>query len=448
MSILYALSMSLLIFVAIATLYLVLEANLEREDERLEVDQVVNLRMILGQPPESGGASVPRTVAPGQQVYVRVFRPDGGVSRETPGMGEILPPPTPAQLHALPADAVETETVGPTGQYFETQTARLAWDGTSRDGFVQVTMNRSHTKALLAMYRRRMLLVLGLAVIVTVLIGHLIARAAMRPVRRIGVVAAQVGSGNLHERIPQDGLPVELWLLAATFNSMLDRLEEAFARVSRFSDDAAHELRTPINNMRGELEVALSRARTPEQYRDALSSALEETERLGRIVRSLSFLARADERAALQRDDVDVGRELAAVREFYEAAANEQGVALKLEVEPGLVARLDRTLFQQAAGNLVSNAITHTPAGGEIWMRARRQQGGLRLEVSDTGCGVPAEHLPHVFERFYRADPARGGGHVGLGLAVVRSIVERHGGRASMDSAPGRGARVELIFPA
>jgi two-component system heavy metal sensor histidine kinase CusS len=445
MTVFYAISVSLLIFAAVTALYLVLDANLEREDERTEIDVVSDLRVILGDAPDA--AALREVRAAHRQVFVRLFNPDGSIRRETPGMSRIVPPPPPAILQALPPDAVESEIVTPAGRTFETQTARLAWDGSPRAGFAQVTMDRSHEKQLLAIYRRRMVLVLGLAVLTTLVAGHLMARASMRPIRRIGAAAAQVGSSNLHERIPLAGLPVELWSLVQAFNTMLDRLEDAFARISKFSDDVAHELRTPLHNMRGELEVAISRARSPEQYREALSSALEESERLSRIVRSLSFLARADERAALQREDIDVGRELEVVREFYEAAAQEQGVALNLDVEPGLRAQLDHTLFQQAVGNLVSNAIEHTPSGGEIWLRAKRDDGALRLEVSDNGCGVTPEHLPHVFERFYRADPARGGGHVGLGLAVVRSIVERHGGQASMESAPGGGARVELILP-
>lgn len=448
MSVLYAVSVSLLIFAAVAALYLVLAANLERRDERMEVDEITNLRVILADA-ASAGARPLHAGSPHHQFYIRILNPDGSVRRETPGMSRLTPMPTLRWLQALPEGTVETEIITPSGLFYETQSARLASDGSAREGFAQVTMNRSHEERLLAVYRRRMALVIAAAVVATVIAGYLIARTALRPLRRISQAASEIQSSNLHARIPQDGLPVELWSLAGAFNTMLDRLEEAFTRISRFSDDVAHELRTPINNMRGELEVAISRARTPEQYRDALSSALEECERLGRIVSSLLFLSRADARSALQRETTNVARELAAVRDFYEAAAAEQGLALGLEVAPNLFAPLDRTLFQQAAGNLLSNAIAHTPPGGEIRMRAAPAEDGFTLEVSDTGSGVAAEHQPHVFERFYRADAARSGGlHVGLGLAVVRAIVERHGGQASLSSAAGGGTQVRLFFPA
>lgn len=447
MSVWYALSVTLLLVAVMGALYSALAANMEREDRRTEADEIANVRVMLGETPQRAGASSSGNTREEHQVYVRLLSSGGAIERETPGLRRILPPPSAAALHHLPASGLATHSVTPNGRLFETLTIPAAADGSARSGFVQVAMDRSQDEALAGLYRRRLLVILVIALLVTVAAGHVIGRAALRPIRRVSAAAAQVGSSNLHARIARAGLPIELWSLTGSFNQMLDRLEDAFARSSRFTDDVAHELRTPINNMRGELEVALSRARTPDEYRDALSSALEETDRLGRITRRLLFLARADDPSALQREDIDVARELEAVREFYDAAASERGVSLRLRVGPGLTARLDRTLFQQAAGNLVSNAIRHTSEGGEVRIDARGEAAGLRLVVSDTGCGVAAEHLPHLFDRFYRVDPARGGPHVGLGLAVVRSIVERHGGQASIDSVPGQGARLQLFFP-
>lgn len=311
-------------------------------------------------------------------------------------------------------------------------------------------MDRGHDEYLLARYRERLWLVLGVSLVLSSVIGHLIARGGMRPIEGISRTAARIRATTLHERISAGGLPAELRGLAETFNSMLDRLEHSFRHVSQFSDDVAHELRTPINNLRGEIEVALSKVRSPEDYRDILGSCYEECTRISRLIRTLLFLARSDTAAdALQRETVDVGEELVNVAAFYEAAAAEAGVRLRVSGAAGVRALLDRTLLQQAIGNLVSNAVAHTPAGGSVELAATSVEQEVMIAVSDTGCGIPPEHLPHVFERFYRVDRSRTGSqqNAGLGLAVVKSIVSRHAGRVEIESTVGQGTEVRLILP-
>ena len=271
----------------------------------------------------------------------------------------------------------------------------------------------------------------------------------MRPIESISHTAERIRSTTLHERIDTSGLPAELLGLAKTFNTMLDRLQESFARISQFSDDVAHELRTPIHNLQSEIEVALRKARSSEDYRDVLGSCLEEGRRISRVIQSLLFLARADNTPELlQRENVDISKELATVQEFYEAAASEAGVNLRIAAPSGLSASLERTLFQQAIGNLVSNAIAHTPRGGSVRVTACEDGQWLKVSVTDTGCGIAPEHLPYVLDRFYRVDRARSGSrqNVGLGLAVVKSIVERHGGSMGIESKPGEGTCVSLQF--
>lgn len=271
------------------------------------------------------------------------------------------------------------------------------------------------------------------------------------PIESISGAAARIRSTTLDERIATQGLPVELRNLAETFNSMLDRLEQSFRHISQFSDDVAHELRTPVNNLRGEIEVALGKLRSSESYRETLGSCLEECTRISRLIETLLFLARSDTSThPLEREQVDVNMELATVEAFYGAAASEAGVALRVMSAEGLSARVNRTLFQQAVGNLVSNAIAHTPKGGSITIEARSDADGLVITVRDTGRGIPQEHLPRVFERFYRVDRTQGSSsqHVGLGLAVVKSIVMRHGGRVAISSEAGRGTQVILTLPA
>jgi two-component system heavy metal sensor histidine kinase CusS len=231
---------------------------------------------------------------------------------------------------------------------------------------------------------------------------------------------------------------------------MLDRLQDSFRRLERFSADIAHELRTPIHSIRNVAEIALATSHTRDGDREALATCLDSAEHLSRLIERLLFLARADDpRTVLELETFDLASELASIREFYVPAAEEAGIDLALSAPPHLACRLDRTLFQRALGNLLTNALAHTPDGGRVIVSASSGPEGLTLSVADSGVGISPEHLPHLFDRFYRPDPARSSGQgVGLGLAIVKSIAELHGGRASVASRPGAGCVVTLNFPA
>jgi two-component system heavy metal sensor histidine kinase CusS len=280
------------------------------------------------------------------------------------------------------------------------------------------------------------------------LVGYKIARHGIRPVEDIAETARRITSTNLRERIGAEGYPSELASLAGTFNEMLDRLEDSFERISRFSADIAHDLRTPVNNIRGEAEVALARARTVNEYRDVLESSLEEAVRLSELIGDLLFLARAEKPLTeLHLEKVDVGELLTNVRDYYEATAAEAGISLTA-VEDALVvsADLDRSLMLRAVSNLVSNALAHTPKGGLVTLAVSAIGPEIRIEVCDTGGGIPAEALPKVFDRFFRVDSSRSqtSGGTGLGLAIVQSIITLHGGSAEITSELGQGTTVTL----
>src|SRR5207244_4357978 len=215
--------------------------------------------------------------------------------------------------------------------------------------------------------RTNLLVVLSLALVACAVVGYQIARSGLRPLAEISATTRRIRSSTLHERIAAARLPTELFVLAGTFNDMLDRLEKSFTRLAQFSADIAHELRTPINNLRGEAEVALNQPRSPDEYRNVLASCLEECGRLSRLIDNLLFLARAENpETQINRERIDVGRELLAVRDFYDAVAGEAGVALAVDSPDVLTADLDRALFQRAIGNLMANAVAHTPAGGSV----------------------------------------------------------------------------------
>ncbi len=237
-------------------------------------------------------------------------------------------------------------------------------------------------------------------------------------------------------------------------------IEEALAASRRFTADASHELRTPLAALRTEVEVALRRERAPEEYRATLASVLEEAERLSALSARLLDLARADRPGGLplEREAVALDALARDVCERLRPVASERGVALAgaapgeragaTAVEDGFTVDGDRARLRELLENLVDNALKYTGAGGRVDVRLGRARGAIALEVADTGAGIAPEHLPHIFERFYRADPARGRGGAGLGLSIVRAIVDAHGGSVDVGSEVGKGTTFTVHLPA
>jgi two-component system heavy metal sensor histidine kinase CusS len=444
----------LLVLTAAGFLYSASVRNLDRQNDRLLGDRVRVLQsLMLSNPGDKD--TIRREVAEEwearqrTQVHMRILDEHGQVVAETPEMNGLLP------SLAFPAPAAEADEgvdLHSTSRgLFRVLAVQGATESSQHSPYViQVAMERSLERELLAGYRKNLALVLGVALLVCVLAGYGIARRVIRPIDDITETARHIRPTNLSERITPDGLPAELLTLAATFNQMLNRLEHSFDRLSRFSADIAHELRTPVFNLRGGIDVALSKPRSAEEYREVLASALEECGRLAHLIDRLLFLARAEHpETAITREPCDVGLELATVSAFYGLAATEAGVRLTVTPHGNVLADLDRPLFQRAVGNVVTNALAHTPAGGTVTLTATGDDTVTRVEVVDTGCGISAVNLPHVFDRFYRVDPSRSSkhGNVGLGLAIMHAIVELHGGSVEIASEVGRGTRVALIFP-
>jgi two-component system heavy metal sensor histidine kinase CusS len=450
----YAASAFALVLAAAGYLYWTSVSNLDREDDQLLGDRVRALRAVMASRP-GDSAAIRREVEEEWEAHERMrvhmrIKDDGGhVVAETPGMNQLLPFLSFPAPRAAPAMGADFRSVK--GRVFRVLAVDGAADSPKGSPYIiQVAMDRSLEMELQADYRRNLLFVLGAALVVCAGIGYQIARRGIRPIHQITDIARRIRPTNLGERIAPDGLPAELLTLADTFNDMLGRLEDSFARLSRFSADIAHELRTPVMNLRGEAEVALGKPRSPAAYREVIGSCLEECERLARIIDSLLFLARAEcPESRISRERLDLARELAAIHEFYEATAAEAGIMLGLTTAGDISADLDRTLFQRAVGNLIENALAHTPRGGTVEIATANEGGMVRIEVTDTGCGIPEKHLPQLFDRFYRVDQARSknAGGVGLGLAIVKSIATLHGGSVHVESEVGRGTRARLVFP-
>ena len=223
-------------------------------------------------------------------------------------------------------------------------------------------------------------------------------------------------------------------------------LDDSFTRLSQFSADLAHELRTPIANMLGEAQVALTRDRAAAEYRETIESSVAECERLSRIVDNLLFVARVDAaREPIARKQFDARAAVEKIAAFYQTVAEDRHVTISCSGDGQICA--DPDLFERAVGNLLDNALRFTAEHGSIHIALSKHNSALEVAVSDTGSGIAPEHLPRVFDRFYRAESSRGSDGAGLGLALVKSIVDLHGGSAMIESKVGRGTTVKLTFP-
>ncbi len=449
----YSIAGLLLLLLGTVSLYIVLRAELERSTELFLADKLHVLRTMLRERPNDEDGlreeiELESAARRYQQFYIRLLDERGAPILTTPGMAQRLDFAELAnRTRSHPGRSISM--VGRNGQAFRvaSASAEVGSPPTGSDT-IQIAIDISQEEELLARYRFWFWAILLITAVLFPLAGYRIARHGIRPVEQIAATARRITSTNLRERIQAEGYPLELASLAGTFNEMLDRLEESFERISRFSADIAHDLRTPVNNIRGEAEVALARARTVEEYREVLESSLEEAVRLSDLIGDLLFLARAESPLTeLHLEKVNVGELLTTVRDYYEATAADAGVSLTAVEPAGAVsASLDRSLMLRAVSNLVSNAIAHTPKGGSVTLAVSAAGPEIRIEIRDTGRGIPAEALPRVFDRFFRVDPSRSqiSGGTGLGLAIVQSIMALHDGSAEIASQLGCGTMVTL----
>jgi two-component system heavy metal sensor histidine kinase CusS len=300
---------------------------------------------------------------------------------------------------------------------------------------------------LLAAYRMKVVTAVTAGTFLAALLGFLFVKRGLRQVWQLADQARSVTANNLAARLDATAAPNELLVLADAFNAVLDRLQISFEHLSQFSADLAHDMRTPLNNLMVQTQVALSQPRPNDEYQNLLSSNHEEFERLARMVESMLFLARADhEEILLSTEPLDAKKALEQIAEYFEAPAAEAGIGI--EVAAGGVVLADLHLLRRAVNNLVANAVRYTPRGGAIRLEAAAEPAGMRIAVINPGIGISAADLPRLFDRFYRADGSRSSASrsAGLGLAIVRSIMTLHRGRVSASSEAGQ-TRFELFFP-
>jgi len=291
-------------------------------------------------------------------------------------------------------------------------------------------------------------LALPFLLLAAALTGWAIAGSALRPVNELAETAQRISGSNLDLRLQGRGANDELEKLIEAFNTMMDRLETNFDQIRHFSTDASHELRTPITIIRGQLEVAMMTARTPGDFRDAIATALQEVDRLSSIVRGLLLLSQAETgQIRIRNDEVSLSEIVAELGEQFTVVAADASVRLVVDAPSVGLVRGDRTHLERLVTNLLSNAIKYTNPGGSVHVQLAETDTHVTLSVSDTGIGIAAEHLPRIFERFYRVSAGETRKGLGLGLSFVSWIAKAHGGEVTVTSELGKGTAFLVQIP-
>jgi two-component system, OmpR family, heavy metal sensor histidine kinase CusS len=457
LTVLYAVSAFILLAISAVFLDWILISDMEKEDNQFLASEVQSLRILLHEHPDDINAwkkDIERETIASASVfikyYVRILDEEGRVLVETPGMKIFMAPSSfPIPLKSFNPEIKVVKQKGRDGRPFLLMAAFAEPTRSNmKERLIQMALDMSHEDAIIRDYRKKVALVLFFGVLFSALIGFAVAHEGLRPLKKIAQAFKGIGPEQLHNRVGSEEWPEEIAVLALAFDRMIERLEESFTALSQFSADLAHELRTPINNLRGEAEVSLYKARTTDEYRQVIESSLEEYERLSRMIENLLFLARAESRDTVVRHFlINTHKEIEVLLEFYEAVSEEKHI--EINNNGSVMLEADPILFRQALSNILSNAFQYTPEGGRIIITSGKlEDGSALIEVSDTGIGIEPEHLPKIFNRFYRTEQARS--HyphgTGLGFSIVKSIMELHNGSVTIQSQPGKGTTVALVF--
>lgn len=399
-------------------------------------------------PPEALSQRFANAVSGHHNAQYRVSSDSGALIYATPGSSLDR-----FAKIARPVERITTETVGiwkDQGQTFRGAVLRTSIESSSglRMLSVAVATGIDFHLHYLNSFRNYLRIITVAACLIAILATWLAVHQGHAPIRRISREMRRIRSDQLHVRLEPGAVPTELVELATSFNGMLERLQNVFRRLSDFSGDIAHELRTPITNLKTQTEVALSQARSVEQYREVLYSNLEEYERMAKMLSDMLFLAQADnDLLKPELVEIDLQTEMRVLFDYFGAWAEERQVSLQI-VGPRVCILGDRLMMRRALSNLLSNAIRYTPPGGTVTATLEIELTNVRVSIQNPGPPIPEEHIAHIFERFYRPDASRqrSGEGAGLGLAIVKSIVEAHGGRISARSS-AHGATFEILSP-
>src|SRR5437667_6320329 len=443
---LFTLATALLLASGLGVFYWLVVRHAFAEDNAVLADKISALSADLHESgPDIFGEELRGHRASEHSVYwIRMLDAQGRTYAETPGMDRSLPPeifPSPQKSESAVRGLKDYRR----GAKLFSLVA-LSEESGGQAYTLQVAQDRSSDERIERNFAFLFIIVLSGSVLASAFIAVTVTKRGLRPLGEMTRSLGRIGPTHLKERVAPAGWPRELQPLAVAFDAMLKRLDDSFTRLSQFSADLAHELRTPITNILGEAQVALTRDRTPEEYREVIESTICECERLSGIVDNLLFVARVDAgREPIARKEFDGRAAMEKIAAFYQMIADDRHVAISCSGEGQIYA--DPALFERAVGNLVDNALRFTPKNGSIQIALAEHAVDFEVAVSDNGCGIAPEHLPRVFDRFYRADSSRSSDGAGLGLALVKSIVDLHCGSATIQSEIGSGTTVTLRFP-
>jgi two-component system heavy metal sensor histidine kinase CusS len=453
---LFTISASTLLLLVVAIMYYAIAQHLDEEHEHLlaEIGRVMQQaassreRNVATLVDDLGRIAADEPASYSDPYSLRVLDEHNAVLAESRGMSAI--PVTAFSRPSMSSERVHAKRwSAPNGDAFLLATLHADRSGVGRAGtVVQVALNVTRDRTLMRQLRLTAIILLVLSLLAAAVAGAAVVRHSLRPLEQIATEVADISAEQLQRRLSAEARPRELAGLVRAFNSVLDRLDRAFAGLSQFSANLAHELRTPLNNLQGEAEVALLQQRRPEEYREVLMSSLEEYERLSKMIDGLLFLARAESHETKPAWSVLLlADEARAVCDFYAALADDKKVVLSVEGDAS--AEVDPVLVRRALGNLISNSLRHVSAGCHVTVAiAQSDDGHATVRVIDDGRGIAALDLPKVLDRFYRGSASRSdGGGSGLGLAIVKSIMDLHGGTIDVASAVDRGTTVTLQFP-
>jgi heavy metal sensor kinase len=378
-----------------------------------------------------------------ENLFCVVYGPGGEILARTEELAAASVPPAPAGVSGAPR--LYSTAVPALGRQ-RAAAGRLRLGG--RNGAALLLAPLDDVDRELGELLAVLLLAVPVALLLAGGMGYLLARKALAPVDRLRRSTEEITADRLDRRLPVANPRDEFGRLTQTLNAMIGRLERSFAEVRRFTADASHELRTPLTVIRTEAEVALARSLSEADYQQLLGSILEECERLARLTDQLLALAREDAAARQACAPVDLAALVRGVEETMRPLAESRGLQLEVEAAGPLVVHGDGARLRQVLYNVLDNALKYTPQG-TVRVRGTRRGDAVVLTVQDTGIGIPAEHLPRVFDRFYRVDRARSReqGGTGLGLSIARSIVTAHGGTIELESTPGEGTTCTVTLP-
>jgi two-component system heavy metal sensor histidine kinase CusS len=443
--VLFTLAATVLLACGLGVFYWIVVRHAFAEDNAVLADKVSALSADFneGGPKIFGEELQARHAGDHAPYWVRLLDSEGRTLTEMPGMDRILPSKAFPFAQSTTSPLRSPKDYRTAGKLFSLVATNEKSGG--KTYAIQVAQDRSSDEQVEREFGVLLIVVLSGSILASALIAIMVTRHGLRPLGEMTRSLERTGPTHLNERVAQTGWPRELQPLAVAFDDMLARLEISFTRLSQFSADLAHELRTPIANILGEAQVTLTRERSPEEYREVIESTIAECERLSGIVDNLLFVARVDAaREPIERKQFDGRAALEKIATFYRTIAEDRHVTINCTGEGEIYG--DPVLFSRAVSNLVDNALRFTPDGGAIQISIAAHATHSEVAVSDSGCGIPSEHLPRVFDRFYRVDSSRSSAGAGLGLALVKSIVDLHGGSAKIESEVNRGTTVVLTF--